>query len=338
MRAARFIFYLLAVIGMTPSCVSDFSPEPMKGPQNVSKTPDSGTASSDAAMADARTSAPQRDTGVDVEDEEPTETRDGGKEPVQTAGPCDLSGRWIATERPQSQAYGAQQVSQVWLYFEIAQRSDVLTITRSLMCGGWTRAAPGEIFTATVDDTAVWPGYQKFVHYDGRKGTSRDNGTGCDVSFEPDSLIRGMTPDYYKDTSRALPTLAQQENGATPGWADWDQDGKPGISQVISGSASGTIYTAIRFTTMTLSGSIAKNAQSFKLENYDWKQERVVLGTREPDPIGILSSPAERNPGAGLNFYEFARLAADQATGTDDEICDAIRTLAPILNPAANPR
>lgn len=333
-----FLNASLLLASATPGCVSDFSPEPMKGSQNVAKTPDASIEDAARPARDASTSPAPRDSGADEEDSDsPAVAPDGGDRTTASAA-CDLTGRWIVTERAQSAAYGAQQVTLVWLYLEISQENDRISVTRTLMCGDSTKEAPGEIFAISVDDRAAWPAYQKYINYNGRSGSARDNGTGCDVSFEPDSLIRGMTPTYYKSTDQTLPTIGEREEGASPGWADWDDDGNPGITQVISGSASGSIYSSIRVTTSSLQGAITKAASSFRLDDFKWKQERVVLGSREPDPLGILSSPAERSPGAGLNFVEFARLGADQATGSDDDICEAIRKLAPTFNPAANPQ
>lgn len=329
MHHSRLLLSLALTCGAL-GCVSDFSPEPLKESEDLSEQAEAGTATGDTS--ESRTSSSSSTSTSST-----SSTRDSGGNPSSnSAGTCDLSGRWIVTERAQSSAYGAQQVSQVWFYVELAQQGDSLTVMKSLLCGQMTKQPEGELFAVNVDDHAAWPGYQRYANYNGRKGTSKDSGAGCAVSFEPAVLIRGMTPDHYKDLSHKLPTLDQKEEGSTPGWADWDNDGKPGISQVVTGSASGTIYSSIRTTTTNLSGSIHKGAQSFKLDNFVWKQERVVLGTRDPDPLGILSSPAERTPTAGVNFVEFARLQTDQATGSDDDVCKAIRNLAPTLNPAAN--
>ncbi|MFM2416054.1 MAG: hypothetical protein RL385_777, partial [Pseudomonadota bacterium] len=241
-------------------CVSDFSPDPFKGPQNIAMTPDGGASVADAgrtwSSATITTPGPtaSTDAGSSVA---PTGTEVAARPVAPTgSGPCDLSGRWLVTERAQSSAYGAQQVSLTWHYMEISQQGDALTVAKSLVCGGSTNSAPGEVFEVHMDDRRAWPGYQAHTNYDGRKGSSRPNGTGCDVAFERGGLIRGMTVDYYKDSSHGLPTVDQQENGATPGWADWDNDGNPGVTMVVTGVASGSIYTALRVTITSTSGHV----------------------------------------------------------------------------------
>jgi hypothetical protein len=335
-EALRFV-PALALLG----CISDFSPDPIKGPQNKAVGYDGGSASLSPAPTGTTTlpGAGSAGSGTDAGSQGGASL--GLHDAASTAPPaggaaCDLSGRWIMTERMQSSAFGAQQVNLNWYYLEIQQQGEALVITRSLACGNTTNNAPGDLFEVHMDDRRAWPSYQANTNYDGRKGSSRSSGSGCEASFEQSAAIRGMTVDYYEDPSRPLPTLEQRESGATPGWADWDNDGNPGVTLVVTGTASGTLYTAMRTVVTSLSGTFAPGAQLIKLDNMNWKVDRVVLATKEPDPLNILASPAERNPGAGLNFAELARLGVDQATGGDDAICAAIRELAPALNPAAN--
>lgn len=327
-------------------CISDFSPDPINGSQNIAVGYDGGGGSASQSPGSSGTatfpgpgsvSAPA-DAGSQSGAVSGTQDAASAPPPSGGSGGCDLSGRWVMTERAQSSAFGAQQVSLSWFYLELSQQGDAVSITRSLLCGGTTNNAPGDLFEVHMDDRRAWPSYQTHTNYDGRKGASRASGSGCEVSFEQAVAVRGMTVDYYKDPSRALPTLEQRENGSAPGWVDWDNDGNPGVSLVVTGTAVGTLYTVMRTVTTSLGGTFVPGAQLIKLDDYKWKVDRVVLGTKEPDPLNILASPAERNPGAGLNFAELGRLGADQATGSDDAICAAVRELVPALNPAANAR
>lgn len=347
--AALKVLPALGLLG----CVSDFSPDPLKDPEDLS-VPEAGIveAARDAGSATMRDAAPS--TSADMSATAPrkdasttTSEKDAGGEqpgegdppdtnnpPTAGAGACDLTGRWIVTERMLSSAYGAKQISTLWHYIELAQQGDDVTMKKALVCGGKTVGEPGG-FAVMMDDSQAWPSYQAKTNYTGRKGTSADNGSGCDVVFEEAALIRGMTPEY-KDMKFALPTLEETASAGKPGWEDWDGDGKPGVTMNVSGSASGRIFTSFRTFAMT-AGPIAANADKFQLE-HDWVQERAVLGTDPSDAItrSLLASPAERAPDKGKNFVEFARLGADQAIGNDTAVCEAIRTLAPTLNVAGN--
>lgn len=346
--AALKVLPALGLLG----CVSDFSPDPLKDPEDLS-VPEGGIveAARDAGSAGKRDAAPSTtaDTGPAAarKDASITSEKDAGGPPPAEGDPpvtndpppggasaCDLTGRWIVTERALSSAFGAKQINILWHYIELAQQGDNVTMNKALLCGGKTVGEPGG-FAVMMDDSQAWPSYQAKTNYEGRKGTSTAAGSGCDVAFEEGVLIRGMTPEF-KEMSVALPTLEQTAGGGKPGWEDWDGDGKPGVTMNVSGSASGKIFTSFRTFAMNV-GPIASGADKFQLE-HDWVQERAVLGTDPSDAItrALLASPAERAPDKGKNFVEFARLGADQATGDDTAVCDAIRTLAPTLNAAGN--
>jgi hypothetical protein len=321
------------VLGIVPAlsllaCVSDLSPDPYKSNPNELPKSDAGDPPKDGSAAvDSSTASATGDPPVQKPGSSEPMGSDAGSG-ASPAGPCDLTGRWIVTERNLSSAFGARQVNQGWMYAELTQTGDDLVFTKSLLCGGST---DGLIFTVHMDDSAAWPGYQQYANYKGRKGTSKKNGSRCDIALETDALVRGMTPTVYEDQSIPLPTLQQQAMGSTPGWEDWDHDGKPGVTMVVSGSAQGNIYTAFR-TFATDSGSIAASASTFILDDHQWVQERGVLAY-EPPTAFLFTAPAERAPDKGANLVEFTRLSADQATGDDDAICQAIRDLAPVLTP-----
>jgi hypothetical protein len=313
------------------ACVSDLSPGPYKSNPNELPKSDAGDVLKDGSAAvDSSVSPATGDPPVQTPDSSRSLGSDAGSvaSPASPAGPCDLTGRWIMTERNLSSAFGARQVNQGWMYAELTQTGDDLVFTKSLLCGGST---DGLIFTVHMDDSKAWPGYQKFANYNGRKGSSKRNGSRCDVALETDALVRGMTPAVYEDQSVPLPTREQQAMGSTPGWEDWDQDGHPGVTMVVSGSAQGNIYTAFR-TFATDTGSITASASTFILDDHQWVQERGVLAY-EPPTAFLFTAPAERAPDKGANLVEFTRLSADQATGDDDAICQAIRDLAPLLTP-----
>ncbi|MET0285210.1 MAG: hypothetical protein ABW352_12100 [Polyangiales bacterium] len=333
---------VLPAVGLL-GCVSDFSPDPYK-PNPYQVTPTDGGAGTDAGgrrdastVNDARTTTPSNDSSTPPDDPDidpPVgEPDSGGPSTDPPASACDLTGRWIMTERALSSAYGARQINLLWHYLELTQQGDVVTMKKSLLCGGSTQGEPGG-FPVMMDDSQAWPAYQEKTNYNGRKGSSKESGGGCDVTFEESVLVRGATPGAFTSMSTALPM--QEASGNTPGWEDWDADGKQGVTMNVSGSASGKVFTSFR-TFSNYSGSVDANPATMRL-SYDWVQDRIVHATDPGDPItrSLLASPAERAPDEAKNFVELARLAADQAAGNDDAICEAIRTLAPTLNANAN--
>ncbi len=328
----------LAMLG----CVSDFSPDPYKVNPNTISATDAGSA--DAAVRDSGSTTP-RDSGstappptTDAGPVMPTGDSGSTEPPPTGSGPCDLSGRWIMTEHNQSVAYGAEQVSLGMLYVEITQQGAALTVSRSMLCGTSTNEAknPAQLFAVAMEDSRSWPAYQKQVNYDGRKGTSSEANGGCNVSFEKAPLVKGMTVATYKDEGVALPTAQQMASGATPGWEDWDGDGQPGITMTVSKAADANMYTAVR-AFLACEGTTDANPTHFSLTS-TWNQQRIVYGSDNSLPFvtQLLGSDAAQSTVPNSSFVEFARLSADQATGDDDAICAAIRTLSPMLNPDAN--
>ncbi len=317
-------------------CVSDFAPGPSKpDPNQLASTETDASLRSDggtSVVEDARTDSP-------MQMEPRTDGGDAGPVmPTQPKSPCDLSGRWIITERSRTVAYGAEQLVLAWFYLEMAQDGSNVTMTKGLYCGGVAKGAPGSL-DVLQDDSAAWSAISKRTSYDGRKGTSTEAGGMCNVSFERGVTIKGMTVSAYEGEGVALPTFADQATATKPGWEDWDEDGHPGTTQVVSGVATGKIFTAVRMAS-TYQGTVPANASTFKT-SYTWTGDRVVLATEPNDPItrAVLASDVQPSPDPEEAYVEWARLADDQATDADpDAKCKALRDLAPMLNPAANPK
>ena len=73
---------------------------------------------------------------------------------------------------------------------------------------------------------------------------------------------------------------------------------------------------------------------TFKLSLAGWGQDQNVVQSDPPNNIILLMSSTVAND-PSLHFVGFARLAADQATGSDQDICSQIVKLAPTLTPDA---
>jgi hypothetical protein len=247
-------------------------------------------------------------------------------------GPCDLSGRWIATVHLVTDALGQKQTTHFYTYYEIAREGDGYVATKGLHCGD-DAGAVGD-FAVQVNFESAWPALRTRVSYAGRTMTSTPSAGGCDVHFAKAYTVRGATVDFYRDNpSVAMPTVNQPASGSMPGWEDWDEDGQPGITGRLSGPVvTGRVFVAPRHA-IELTGTIPDTMSHFKLP-IDWQQEPNVMAFDPPDNF-LLGSTADRHPDPTLHFGEFARLADDQATGDDNAICDAVIGLVPTLTPEA---
>ncbi len=250
---------------------------------------------------------------------------------AQPSGPCDLTGRWLVALRTVTDALGTSQAAHEWYYYELTQSGTQVTVSKGLVCGKNARALSAA--SGNADFPKAWPAMMTNIVVTGLKGSSAPTSGGCQVSFASHYEVMGATESYYTDPSRALPTVSQQASGGTPGWEDWDQDGEPGYSLIISGLATGEIYLVDR-AMYALSGAIAASASSFNLA-VDWSDEQDVLGVNGP-PILSETSAAVKDGDPAQHFATFVRLTDTQATGTDTATCSAIRSLAPMLAPKAD--
>lgn len=248
-------------------------------------------------------------------------------DPMPEVSPCDLSGHWLSTVHTVTDALGQQQIAHSYVYYEIVQQGDAFSVSKGMDCGD--DAVGAGDFAATVDFRQAWAAVASKAGYTGRTGTSVLAEGGCQVEFAKWYTVRGASVPYYTDPSNPLPTAEQPAAGDQPGWEDWDADGNPGITGLVSGTVTGKIFTAPRVWTQ-LSGSVSDLA-AFKLA-VQWDQEPNVMSY---DGSPLLLSEAARAADATLHFAEFARLTADQVAGDDVAICTSVVALAPTLTPAA---
>ncbi|HEX3772660.1 MAG TPA: hypothetical protein VHV30_17395 [Polyangiaceae bacterium] len=288
--------------------------------------PDTDAADDAALMPAATTTGASDDVASS-----PSPEGGGSGASAKPSGPCDLTGRWIATVRTVTTALNTEEAAHTWYYFQITQSGSAVTIAKGLVCGKNVRALSA--VGGNSDFPKAWPAMQAQISYTGHKGTSASASGGCQVSFDKTEEVMSATEAYYADVSHALPGMSDQASGSAPGWLDWDNDGQPGYSMSITGLATGQIYMVDR-TTYTLSGEIAASASTFKLA-VDWDSEQDVLGIDGP-PILSMTASAVKDGDASLHFATFARLSDSQATGDDDAVCSAIRMLAPTLTPDAD--
>jgi len=249
--------------------------------------------------------------------------------PPASAGPCDMSGRWLGTVHYVTDALGQLQYSHTYLYYEIQQTGAVFIVSKGLHCGD--DAVGAGDFAATVDLSGSWAGTMTRVQHMGRAGTSEAVSGGCQISLDKWYTVRGATISHYLDPSTTLPTAEEPASDTAPGWEDWDMDGNPGVTGAISGVVSGKIFTAPRQWTQ-MSGVVPDLASGVRL-SVMWDQEPNVMSY---DGSPLLASSAARAADPTLHFSQFVRLQDGQAVGDDAAICASVVELAPTLTPEAS--
>lgn len=244
---------------------------------------------------------------------------------------CDLTGQWLITRHGVADGLGQLQTAHSWLYYEIQQTGDSFTVSKGLQCG--EEVVAKTLLGANVDFSAAWDAITLHNADAGLTGKSVATDAGCTVAFETAYALRGLTVSYYKDPSTPLPTAnnSVQARDGMPGWEDWDADGQPGITGVVSGAAIGKLYAVIRGSS-TMTGSVSDVSRSFTLSD-DWTQEENPLGF---EGSSLVTTQGVRAADPALHFAQLARLDPGQISGDDLEICRGVRALAPSLTPEAS--
>jgi hypothetical protein len=335
----RFCARLLTAVVPIAGCTED-GVEP--GDADAALAPRDSRGSGDTASADTPVTgrpdasspdvAPPSDAGIGGELGPPS-TTDGGDPPARDSGSippldaeCDLRGRWLVSQRFVAEAVGEKQGSHSWYYLEVRHEGASITVQKGLHCG--YNVTPITPLGGKVDCSAAWPSFLAENSSTGRRGTFVKRGSACHLRLEPEYTARGVTLPHYLDPAHPLPTASQPAQGIAPGWEDWDSDGNPGITLNVSGLASGKIYSAQRERT-TYEGDVPFAAAKFKVP-ISVGTENVVLGRMGPI---LLESPSSISADASQHYAWLARLADDQARGSDTEICLAVRALKGQLVP-----
>jgi hypothetical protein len=301
----RIGLVLVAVLGA--ACSEDkVTPPPIGLPD--AGTPDAGTLDTSSTPDGAAVVTPPSDAG----------------------GGCDLSGRWLVSQRVLATAIGQEQAAHNWFYYEVSQVGGTLLVTKGLHCGFEVKAKSG--LAASVDSMSSWPAFLTHNTSTRRTGEISATGATCQVSFAREYVVRGATVTAYGDLAVPLPTMAQKAEGATPGWEDWDADGNPGVSYSVTSLVSGTLYVCQRDWT-EYGGAIAAGANKWML-GVKYGSEQNVLG-RSAGSSPLLETPSSPSSDPTQHRVWFQRLSADQAVGDDAAICAQVRTLARTLVPEA---
>lgn len=243
---------------------------------------------------------------------------------------CDLRGRWLVTLHFVTDALGQQQTAHAWLYYEIERGEDGgLTVARGLHCGD--EAVAVGAFAVQADFRSSRSATTAKVSYAGQPVRSTPTSGGCEIQLARRYTVRGATTPYYTDPSIPLPGVDQPASGGRPGWEDWDEDGQPGITSLVSGTVNGKIFMSPRIW-YEISGEVPEVASAF-LVSLDWNQETNLLAF---DGSPLLLTQGVRAADRKLHFAQFARLSPEQAIGDEQAVCAAVVELAPTLTPTAS--
>jgi hypothetical protein len=285
-----------------------------------SGTDDSTDTATDKSTGDTKPGAGALDGGV---------KQPGAEAGAASNGPCDLTGHWLISQHTVEQGLGVKQGGVWWFYYQLEQSGSDVTVKKGLVCAG--RVFPIDLVAANVDWEKAWPAIvEKNTQHTGRLAKVTTSGTNCSVAFDPIYSVLGATSPYYADDSIALPLVAEKAAGDTPGWEDWDGDGKPGVSLIVTGIANGQRYTALR-NLQDWGGKFTAGAATFKLPAVA-KQDQSVLGVTND----LLKTSSVTDADPAVHFAQFAKLKPEQVKGDDQELCATIRELAPKLTPEAN--
>jgi hypothetical protein len=328
LRTVRFrwhflAFHLIATLPLAGACAPDVV-EPDGFTRDGSTPPGAPVAPERPATADGP--APDAATL----DRAPAEMASGGPGPGDAG--CDLTGRWLVSQRVLAVAIGQQQAAHTWLYYEIRQQGADVVVQKGLHCG--FDVVKKTSLAASVDSSAAWPALLQRNSSAGRRGRFVREGDRCRLQFAREYVVRGATLPHYADPAQKLPGRTEQAQAAQPGWEDWDGDGQPGISlKVSSPLASGTLYTCQRDWT-EYDGLVDPGAGKVKLA-VKYGGEQVPLG-RSPGAAQAIESSSTPSSDASAHFVYLHRLDDGQATGDDAAICAAIRSLRATLVPEAD--
>jgi hypothetical protein len=180
------------------------------------------------------------------------------------AATCNVSGDWLVVQHTVAVSDGFKEVSHFYYYYNLSQTGSTVTVVHGLHCGISVVADPanplggGDTVTVSSATSAALLARQDegqaYGSVPARTGTMTMTSGGCQFHLNKYYIVRGATIPYYLDPSNAMSDSMPVASGCgssfsgctTPGSEDWDNDGNPGITLNVSGTATGNIYAAQR--------------------------------------------------------------------------------------------
>jgi hypothetical protein len=228
-------------------------------------------------------------------------------------GPCDLTGKWISTQRNMNGAnydqtlglYILKQKVHSWAYWEFQQTGTQVVVTKELQCGSQFEITPQVplVSGSTIAETQqVMEGLTTHSKMQGRQGVDsvQTGSSQCQLTIGQGAMVEGATYLYFKDFSHPLEEAKVRAQGTNPGWEDWDEDGSPGVTYSIG---EGDLYI-VRRDLADYRGSTEQNATKFKLNVNSQRQQLVISA----NPTGVEWPKFAPLSDQKENFIWFARV------------------------------
>jgi hypothetical protein len=269
---------------------------------------------------------------------------DAGSPPV--VSDCDITGKWIATQRTLNEALGGVvlQSGHAWTYWEFEQHDTQAVVKKLLQCGEEIKDRSTSGLGAQVSSTqALWDGLTRNNKVLDEKASYAPvpGSKQCQLHIDKIPVVRGATFPYFSafDANgfvHPIEDAVQQAQGSTPGWEDWDNDGHPGVTYHVSGIATGDLYMVQR-DLVEYNGTTDKHSDKFKLAVQRLHEQRVI----DQNPATLPSADVTPSSDPAEHFIWFARVDGisqwDLPANADDlKICAKMRALKDQLIPEGN--
>lgn len=271
---------------------------------------------------------------------------------------CDVSGYWIAVQHSVAVSDGFKETAHTYFYYDLSQNGNTVTVNHGLHCGLGVVKDPANLLGGgdSVSLPSASPAIlarqdegQAYGSQPARTGTMTMTSSGCQFHLNKYYIVRGATLPYYLNPSNTMSTSMPVATGCganfsscqTPGSEDWDNDGNPGITLSVSGTATGNIYAAQRDVSEYF-GVVPPGATKFEVGVVDSSgqpavaPEQYALGYGDGcSAICGLSSMLDTCPSTGCAseyFVDWVKVDSPPAS-TNAGICtyvlDNAQTLAP---------
>lgn len=162
---------------------------------------------------------------------------------------CDLNGIWIGRQNTLSLAlFDTEQYANNWYYLELRQEGEEVVVTKHFDCG---IEVQGTVLVQLRPETTR--ALMQHNSQVGRRGTFAKQADGtCAFQMERFWSVRGVSEETYvpmpRNAETAIPALQPKlpAKANVADTEDWDGDGNPGVTWVVSGLAKGDRYSSQR--------------------------------------------------------------------------------------------
>jgi hypothetical protein len=242
---------------------------------------------------------------------------------------CDLTGRWIVAQVTYSTALGATQTTVNWFFHDIVQTGDTFVVEDSLNCGLRVTGTT----TVTLRDGTLEALARNTSLSVGRGGSFTPTEDGrCKLVLERTYNVHGgllgpLLTDHWQpgDPPAPLADFPPLPRDAAEGMADWDADGKEGITLV---SGLGDRYVVQRDWNEH-QGVVEAGASEFGGDGVivvTWDAQEVVS---KQTPILLQTQSTPVNPGyAYYKRVDDALTVVTSGAHPELETCKNVQRLA----------